>query len=239
MIPMGKIKILIVEDELIIAEKTAKIISELGYLHVGTAINYQEGITLFKETQPNIILVDINLKGLPDGIELVRELKKENNVSCIFVTSYTDENTIKRAKEVQPNSFLVKPFTKEDLFTSIEIALSNTPVEDKENPKIESDSIFVKKNNAVIKVKFKDILYITSEDIYCKIILKSDNYLVRSSLKNLLLKLPESFIRVHKSYIINFENMESFSYDNVQIGKIEIPVGRQYRDELLSRVDLI
>lgn len=238
---MGKVKILIVEDELIIAEKMAKILNEIGYLHVGTAINYQEGIALFKETNPDMILVDINLKGLPDGIELVREIKKQNPVPCIFVTSYTDENTVKRAKEVQPSAFLVKPFTKEDLFTTIEIALSKnyTSSDDKKEPIINKDSIFIKKNNSISKVKFKDILYITSEDVYCKVVLKNNNYLVRSSLKLLLSKLPENFIQIHKSHVINFENMERFSYANVIIGNIQIPIGRSYRDALLKRIDLI
>ena len=237
---MKKIEILIVEDELIIAEKIKKILQDIGYSLAGTAISYQEGLTLFRQTNPDMMLVDIHLKGEKDGITLMKEIKEKADIPFIFITSYTDTHTVERAKQEQPSTFLVKPFSKEDLYTAIEVAWSNHN-KNKENqpPQIRKDCIFVKSNQVVVKVKFKDILYIAAQDIYCQLVLKKSKHLVRSSLKHLQSKLPPNFIRTHKSYVVNFEFIDGFSYEHIRIAKSEIPLGRSYRDDFLKHIDMI
>jgi CheY-like chemotaxis protein len=122
---MSKIRILIVEDELVIAEDLKMQLESLGYSVTGIAKTYEKALTLLGENTPDLMLVDIKLKGEKDGIELAEKIKRTCDFPLIFLTSHSDSNTVERAKRVHPDGYLVKPFEAKDLYTSIEIAFAN------------------------------------------------------------------------------------------------------------------
>lgn len=234
---MNRIKVLIVEDELIIAERMKTILTKIGYETVGTAISFAEGIQQFKESSPDVVLVDINLRGKKDGVDLVEEIRKEGDAICIFVTSHSDVKTVERVKQVNPDSFLIKPFTRDDLYSSIEIAIANRESKQSQS---QNKVIFVKDKHAIIKVNTEEILHIDSEDIYCTLFLESgEKQLLRMSLKHLLEKLPANFIRIHKSHIINFDYFSKMEYDKVYLGDREFPIGRAYKEAILRRIETL
>jgi DNA-binding NarL/FixJ family response regulator len=122
---MKKIKVGIVEDEMIIAETISLALKKLGYLPTKPAYSYESAISMLEEEEPEIVLLDINLNDELDGVDLAHYINANYSIPIIFLTANSDRNTIERSKQTRPNAFLVKPFSNEDLFSSIEIALFN------------------------------------------------------------------------------------------------------------------
>ena len=112
---MNKIKIGIVEDEMIIVETIVLALGKLGYEIAGTAGTYEEGLEMISKNRPDLVLLDINLGTKKDGIDLAIALKEGLGTPIIFLTANSDAVTIERAKEIQPLAFIVKPFSKNDL----------------------------------------------------------------------------------------------------------------------------
>lgn len=244
---MGNIRILIVEDELIIAEDIRAQLEDLGY-EVITHIprNYQESLDTFNRELPDLILLDIIIAGERDGIDLAERIREISDVPVIFLTSHADQATVERAKNTHPDAYIVKPFEKKDLYASIEIALHNSSERttgrsqpDMENGILLKDAIFIKKDYRLIKLKIGEILYLKSDGNYIEIHTTGIKHLVRSSLKDFLLRLPaECFIQVHKSYALNTDHLYSLDYATAQVGETEIPVGRKYIDDIKKALNL-
>ncbi|HSI91309.1 MAG TPA: response regulator, partial [Adhaeribacter sp.] len=158
---MATPKILIAEDEIIIAEDIASCLEELGY-YICAIDSGDHLMEIIRETEPDLILLDIHLKGEIDGVELAAQIKQEFDIPFIFLTAYADKPTIDRAKTVEPYGFIVKPFDDKDLRSAIEIALYKYN-KDKERiePKTASplaknaftnDHLFVKVKHRMVKI---------------------------------------------------------------------------------------
>lgn len=116
-------KILIVEDELIVAENIAAVLEQEGYDVCGTAMSADEAMELFREHRPHLVMCDIFIKGARSGIEFASELSKISNTPFIFLTAYADRETIRQASATRPMAYLVKPFAEKQLIAAIETAL--------------------------------------------------------------------------------------------------------------------
>ncbi len=244
---MDKVKILVVEDEIIIADDICDILSELGYETLEPVINYSEAIEAIEKYKPDLAILDIQLAGSKDGIDLAWKIKEDYQLPYIFLTSNADPATVERAKKVTPPAYLVKPFNKDDLYTSIEMALYNyssglefsKSTNTKNNDIIIKDAFFIKNNHLFHKVKFTDITYVKAEHVYVEIYTNSNNkHLSRGSLTEFSEKLPSNFFRTHRSYIVNLDYLDAINYLNVIINGDEVPIGKNYRDELLKRVNI-
>ena len=123
---MNKIKILIVEDEAIIALDMQERLSRLGYQVCGITSTGEKAINLAETTSPNIVLMDMKLKGNMHGIETANIIKEKFSISSIFLTAYTDTNTIKQIKESLNKEFISKPFDEEELISTIEKLVNNS-----------------------------------------------------------------------------------------------------------------
>ncbi len=122
---MRKSKVLIVEDELIIAEDLKEILLELGYRVTGIAKDIEEAKNVLIQEVPDIVLLDIRLRDGDNGIDLAQYIRKNYKLPVIFISSYSDKDTLIRAKQVKPDGYLVKPVEKGDIYSAIEIALSH------------------------------------------------------------------------------------------------------------------
>ena len=127
----GYKKILIIEDEPLIQEHLNACLESIGYEVLNMIDNAQEAIEYLKENNDiiDIALLDINLNDELDGIDLANIIKAEYGIPFMFVTSYTDDKTIERAKHTGPIGYIVKPFTTEDLKSNLEIALFNYQIQ--------------------------------------------------------------------------------------------------------------
>jgi|JI10StandDraft_1071094.scaffolds.fasta_scaffold06116_15 DNA-binding NarL/FixJ family response regulator len=120
-----KVRVLIVEDEPLIAENIAMYLNNNDYEVAGIAYDYEEGLLKLNVTKPDIVLLDINLDGKQDGIDLAGYIHQKLGIPFVFLSSYSDKNTLDRAKQVQPSGYLVKPFHEKTLLTTLEISLAN------------------------------------------------------------------------------------------------------------------
>ncbi|MBD1877396.1 ATP-binding protein [Coleofasciculus sp. FACHB-T130] len=120
---MAKEKILVVEDERIVAKDIVKSLQRLGYNVVASVASGEEAIQKVLEIQPDLVLMDIMLKGQLDGIETTEKIHKNFDIPVIYLTAYADKKTLERAKITDPFGYIIKPFDERDLHTTIEIAL--------------------------------------------------------------------------------------------------------------------
>lgn len=247
---MANIRILIVEDEFIIAEDLKLQLKKLGYEVTGIANSYDKALDLIRAEEPDLMLVDIKIKGEKDGIELAATVKKTYDFPLIFLTSHADSKTVERAKEVHPNGYLIKPFEREDLYTSIEIAFANYVQKkageeesknlEEEHSAVLNDSIFVKKDHLLIKVRFDELEWIKAERNYLELHCFGKNHLIRSTLQDFLDKLPiNQFFQIHRSYAINLKHITAIEYGMVRLGEHEIPLGRSYIEPLKEKLKIV
>lgn len=120
---MMNAKILIVDDEVVVAEAIRRQLRSLGYLVVGVVSTGTEAVQLAGEHRPDLILMDIKLKGPMDGIEAARTIQSRYAIPVIYLTAFSDEETLERARPTLPLAYLIKPFVSSDLRAAVELAL--------------------------------------------------------------------------------------------------------------------
>jgi two-component system, response regulator PdtaR len=118
-------KILVAEDENIVALNIKKTLESIGYKVTAVVNNGEEAIKQVENNKPDLILMDIMLKGLTDGIEAAEIISKNYNIPIVFLTALSDEKTIDRAAFTKPYGYLLKPFTTGEMHTAVENALIN------------------------------------------------------------------------------------------------------------------
>jgi two-component system, response regulator PdtaR len=247
-----KFKILIIEDELLVAKDISARLQQKSYEIVGIADNCEDALTLFQATKPDLVLLDITIKGDKDGIKTAQELYEIRPIPFIYLTAHTDLDTLQRAKNTFPTAYLVKPFTTNNLLVSIELALHNFAYNKfsvdlgvHENAKIEDDLysnqeyIFIKDGYKFIKISTNDIYYLESDDNYVKIFTKTNMIHSRTKIADIIDKLGKTyFIRVHRSFCVNLNHIEYFTEQEISISKTKIPIGRNYKENFVACFDL-
>jgi DNA-binding LytR/AlgR family response regulator len=248
------IKILIVEDNVIIADDMQSMLEEIGYEIVDNVIVYEQAIEVLKTQQVDLVLIDIILASDKTGIDLGKHIRENYDIPFIFVTSNSDRATVENAKTVKPNGYLVKPFEQQDLYTSIEIALSNFIYgkqnvdkgiyNDNDNEDVPmsnsilKDSIFVKKQHLYYRIQFGDIQFIKADNVYLEVNTIDKKFLVRSPLKDYLEKLPQNkFYRAHKSYIVNVDHIDAINSKDIMINNTLIPISKDFKEFIISAMN--
>jgi DNA-binding LytR/AlgR family response regulator len=236
---MEKTKILIVEDDMIIAANISLQLSNLGYEVTGIETKANEAIHHALETKPDLILMDINLKGESNGIDAAHAIRKYIDIPLIYLTANVDDATFQRAKETHPFAFIAKPFTNLNLERTI--ALVEEKIHEKTAPissedtfvDSQEDRIFIRNNNKLIKVMLEDILYVEADRNYCKITTIAQSYMVVSPMNKFCEKIDrKNFVRIHRSFVVNFLKLDSVAESFVDIKGKLIPIGKQYKEDL-------
>lgn len=240
------IKILIVEDEMLIGANISLQLSNLGYEVSGIVPRGDEALIHVEKNKPDIVLLDIQLKGILDGIETAKLMQKDHHIPIIYLTANTDEAHFKRAKETNPSAFISKPFKELDLKHAIELTINGMLMSEKNTSDIDDncstpfvldDSIFVKRNDRMVKIMIADIYYFEADRNYCKIYSKNRECLLVTTLKEINEKLPEDyFLRIHRSYIVNLNHVDEVAGSHVIIHKKAIPMSKSLRNKLLKRL---
>ena len=251
---MAQTNVLVVEDESIVSKDIQHSLKKLGYNVVGAAATGEQAVKLAVETQPDIILMDIMLKGEMNGIEAATQIRTETNIPVIFLTAYADESTLNKAKVTQPYSYIIKPFKEIDIHTSIEMALYKHKKEAEvlkerdllfnlvEGQASGKDLLFVKSNSRLVKLRTSDIYFVEALKDYVVINTLNMRYTIHSTMKDIESKLPEAeFLRVHRSFIVRIDKIVAIEQPNLILenDKKIIPIGGSYRDELAKRLNLV
>ncbi len=245
--------ILVTEDEAIVRKDIERCLGTLGYNVVSTADNGADAIAKAKEHKPDLCLMDIMIKGDMTGIEAAVEIKKEMDVPVIFLTAYADEATLAKAKIADPHGYILKPFKEADIQAAVEMALNKHSKELKLRQEADflksltehkdgADRIFVKNRSRLMQVKHDDLLFVEALKDYVVVHTSKESYTIHSTMKEIERKLSDRrFMRVHRSYIVNLNAIESIKYSNITINGLEkeIPVGGSYKESLASRINLL
>ena len=210
-------KILIVEDEIIIADFIEATLNKEGFMNVELAHKTTTAIQAFKNFQPEIIILDINLHGENSGIELAKSTN--NNATVIFLTGQYDDSLMSKALATNPESYLTKPVKKDDLIAAIKLTIL----------KKQSKSIMIKVGYDYIRINYDDILFVKSDNNYIDIQTTPKTYSVRKSLEGFLEEIANpNFIRVHRSFIVNSSKIQKKTNSILFIENYEIPFSKKY-----------
>jgi CheY-like chemotaxis protein len=125
---------LIVEDEVLIAEELRERLSLLGFSVIASVGSAEEGIAIATKERPDLVLMDIRLKGKKDGVQAAEEIHQQVDVPVVYLTAYSDPLTVNRAKGTQYDGFILKPFRARELQSTIEIAMQRHAIRVQQNP---------------------------------------------------------------------------------------------------------
>lgn len=234
-------RILIVEDELLVAADLQDSLERLGY-EVPLAVRSGEmALQVLPQVQPDLVLLDISLKGALSGIDTAAGIRAWRPVPFIFLTGQADRATLDAALAQGPAAYMVKPFVERDLGIAVELALRNAalspPNEPREEAEVVPDGVFVRHQGRYVKVAFQDILYIEAQGNYCLLVTSSTKYMLTSLLGALLERLarPE-LLRVHRSFALNLGHVTAYDELRAIVAGHEVPIGSSFRAGLLRHL---
>ena len=229
-------------------------LGNLGYDVTGIIPRGEDALKSIEGTRPDLILMDVSLKGSMDGVETALLIQEKYQIPLIFLTANADDNTFARAKAAQPYAFISKPFRQSDLNRTIELTLQKVAEENDQiattrlpdptltEESILADRIFVRYKDRMVKVLLEEILFAEAERSYCKIHTATGEYLMTLPLGAFEEKLKSTdFMRIHRSHIINVTKIDAVidNYNYVSIGKHTLPVSRGFQEALALRLKVI
>lgn len=238
-----QLNLLIVEDAVGYAIELEQLASEIGYNVIGSVDNSADALDIIFSEQPDIILMDIDIKGRLSGIDIAKRIH-HLNIPVLYITSFNDPETYQQALESNLIGYIVKPVDKLTLTTSLKLLVQRT-VDNKmidHQPKLfkkdEKNFVFFMKNNIYQKVNIDAITFIKSEDNYCNFTLEDNtSYLLRIKLTEVEDLLTEhKFIRCHRQYIVNQMKIRkvNIAMNTLEINKHLIPFSRSKKQEIMS-----
>lgn len=224
--------ILIVEDDVLISEELALLLEDLNHtvLHIAPnakrAISYmQKGIAI------DLIFLDITMNGTPQGFEVAQFIDENISVPYIFLTSHADKLTVQDAARFNSLTYLLKPFTHEMIFSTLEI---HREFIEKANKR----KIILKDGISSVVIAVSDVCFVKSDDVYLEIHSKESRITTRNSLKGFRgTYLDDNFIQIHRSYIVNLQHVTRYSATSLFVNNTELPVSRKFKDEVIERLE--
>lgn len=242
------LKIVVAEDDFVVAKNLSISLEEAGYEVVASKETGEELLDYLQEQKPDLVILDINLAGLIDGIAVAHQLKEKGDIPFLFLTSDRDRSTLEKAKLTQPSGYLIKPFDTDELVSAIELAVYNKNIQQatpaaptSHSEALMHDSyLFVKSKNRLEKVRYDDILFVEANDIYATLTTQQQTFILSYPLKTLESKFPsDRLMRVHRSYIVNLDHIDAIEDNYIQIKNKNIPIGKTHKEELMRRLSII
>lgn len=241
-----KTRILIVEDDMIIAANISLQLTKLGYEVTGIVSRGEDAIAHIKENETEVVLMGIRLRGDMNGIMAGTLIQQNFGTAIVYLATSINEATFAEAKQLHPHFFISKPFNASNLKHTLELVEEQLKETRLVKPTIDvhfevlHDRIFVRQGGKMTKLMFDSILYVEAERNYSNIVTPDHTYMMASTLKTLEEKLPLSqFVRVHRSFIINLSKLDVVAEHHLEIQRKSIPFGKSYKHILLSRIQMI
>lgn len=247
---MEALKILIVEDEFIIARNLQVMLEDLGYEPHEPVGTKKSALAAIEELEIDLVILDINLNGKQEGIEIGKYLNEKKEIPFIYLTSNSDKGTLNEAKLTHPKSYLIKPFKQEDIFAAIEMAIDPI-VENKEEDtsklggsnvsSILHNCLFIKLGSKYLKVKIDEVTHVEADGKTVEVhTLQGQKFQVKMSLEQMHNQVGRfGFVRIQRSFIINLNHLTAINGDFVYIESKSFPIGRQYKEDLMKQIKAI
>lgn len=238
---VDKKKILIVEDQPIIAADLSGYMKDFGYQPLPTVKSAEDALVMLDHIQADCVLIDINIEGEHDGVELAHQIKERFGIPMIFITALQDDETIQRISSSGARAYLVKPVSEYSLRASIELALNRErpPGNQRSSPNYPED-FYIKHKSQLLRISADDVNVCEAFDNYVYLHTKEGKFLIHSSLKAIEEKLaPFDFMRVHRSFIVNMKSIDGMDGDDILISGLRIRIGKTYRDDFMGQIRLL
>lgn len=230
---MMKKNILVVEDEIIIANVLEKYINDFGYNCAGIAVDAEDAIYLIENKKIDLVLLDIKISGEKTGIDIAKIINDKYNIPFIFLTAHTDLKTINLAKTTMPAGYLPKPVNKQTLLTSIEIVLFS-------HENINKKLISVESGKSKYLIDINSIHYVKSDHVYLILQLENSRLVIRSTFHDFLECVePDVLIQVNRSLFINIKKISSYNKSEVTVYDERFKIGEKYRTVFLKTINLL
>lgn len=242
---MSGVRILIIEDELLVAEQLKNTLITQGYEVLDIVDNAADAKRALMVYQLDIVLIDIKLRGEEDGISIAQHINQQHRLPIIFISSLIDQETVDRAKVCKPSAYLVKPYNASELYIALNMALFNFESSLVANPLSQqapsqndhyliNEHIFVRDKHRFERINIEDVLWLKAESSYVSIVTESKGYLLTTeTLKSFLDKVSSRLLqRVHRSYAVNLQKVEAIEGNRLFVGEKEIPVSKNQLPEL-------
>jgi DNA-binding LytR/AlgR family response regulator len=240
----AKIRILIVEDDDLVRALLDVIITDLGHTIVASVDNAVDALVAYSVHHPHVVISDIEIKGNIDGIELSKKLLLIGKSQILFLTGNTNAETFNRAKKLAPLAFISKPIVRVELERSIDLAVehSNETIGFVTESMPVEGCLYTRIGNKLKKIAIADIEYIEVDGKYSSISVAQRMVNCKISLKELQAKLPQKdFLQVNRSSVINLNCIEDIDMARqmIKMPSAEISIGRNFKESLLNRLNLI
>jgi two-component system, response regulator PdtaR len=255
---MQTIKVLIVEDQNLIARDIESLLSDWGYAIVGCAVSGAEALSLFNTHKPDLAIVDVHIEGDMDGIDTVYQFNAIRQIPIVYLTAQADTMTVNRAKASNPSAYLLKPFDERGLQISLEMAFNafskmQAPPQyvGKEHSKAQAanevklgadvilqidNAIFIKQNYRFVKLDKNELLLLEADGNHTNIHTKQHRHIVRINLTTVMERLHcDKLVRVHRSFAINTQHIEEFNDSEIMVGGKSVPLSAAYRDDFFKK----
>jgi DNA-binding LytR/AlgR family response regulator len=229
-----KLRCAIVDDEPLAITVLEGFLAKLSNIEVVATFNDALSVIDFlSENQVDFLFLDIEMPNLT-GIDFLKTL---SNPPLVVITS-ANKNYATDAFDLSVVDYIVKPLTLERILkatnkVSEKISAKPNYVDLKEN----NSFIFLKENKRMVKVNLDEILFVESVKDYVKVVCRGKTVITKQNISGIEQVLnPLDFIRVHKSFIVSFKNVDAFSSSEIEIGLFKVPIGRSYKDNALNRL---
>lgn len=231
------LSLLIVEDEAIIADDLSMILEDIGYHIAGIASSFDEATQLLETESPDMVLLDIMLKGEKTGIDIAGLIQEKHDLPFVFITSLYDKSTVEKANKTRPSGYLVKPFKESDLQVTLQLAWKKHKESKAKGSENNTKKIFIRHNGAMVPLVPDEILYVEASDNYAIFYTAAKQFVVTQTLKSVEDQLSgDDFCRIHKTYLINLSKIDLIEHSVVFINGKALPIGKVYKKDLLENI---
>lgn len=232
------IRCIAIDDEKLALDLISDNIEKVSFLKLETVCSgSMEAMEALKKYQPDLIFLDIQMPFI-SGLQLLRTLP----VRPVVIISTAFADFARESYDLDVVDYLLKPYSFERFLRAVNkardyLSMLEKPENSQGSQKIQADYIFVKSDYRLVRINFTDVIYVEGLKDYVKIFLNDKVVVTQMSMKTIEEKLPqEQFLRVHRSFIVAFNRIDSLQKHFLAIGKREIPVGDQYRELLFKRI---
>jgi DNA-binding LytR/AlgR family response regulator len=220
-------KVLIVEDEMLIAGIIKNRIEENGFECAGIAIDYEESLELLETEQVDMALLDINISGKKSGVDVAQHINEKYEIPFVYLTSYSDENTVTQIKETFPAGYLSKPVNDVNLRVTMELMVNQL-----ENKEESEEKVVLKIGKQSYFINPNEVMYAQSDHVYIELVLTDKKLLLRSTLGNIIDMLPEGTLKqVNRGVAVNPKFISKVSSKSIELDDVEFSLSPNFKPE--------
>ena len=227
---MKGLRILLVEDNSIIAADLTMMLKDSGYEVLGPYPSAEEALPNFLDHGADLAILDIELKGKQTGLDLAQDIVNTQSIPLIFITALLDDKTKEKAKKLGAVHFLNKPFNERNLLNAIEITIEAAEALPSLEVHKNATSIFIKINRRFLKIPLAEIDFVEASGHYLVVYSGDKQFSHNISLSRFMeLHAGTLFLKTHRSFVVNMANVTDFDDNYIYFSQKKIPISQSYR----------